>query len=85
MAEWTETTTWRGYEDPVPLYYEMNWVPKYDLHFKGNTCVGIHFEPGDTVKNKGIRIPAYQRDHFKQKKAPMKRVSCYVPQMTVKW
>ena len=85
MKEWTEHVTWRGFHDPVPVFEEMNWVPRYHLQFKGNTCVGIDFNWKEIGATRVPGIPGYQREHMKANKAPMKRAQCYVPEKRIVW
>ena len=91
MKEWTEHVTWRGFHEPVAVFEQLNWVPRYHLHFKGNTCVGIEFDRNLGGKKQGEKrgepegIPGYQREHLKANRAPMKVVQCYVPEKQIIW
>ena len=52
----------------------------YTCHFKGNTLVDI--APRD---DNPIGYPIYLRDHYKQDKAPLRRVIRFVTPRVVKW
>ena len=60
--------------------YDNPFDRKYTLHFKGNTLVDI--SPRETNPT---AYPIYQREHYKQNQAPMKKVTRFAPAKTVTW
>ena len=60
----------------VTLFKQIGTAP-YKLRIKGNTVVDI--------SPKGTIYPLYQRDHYKQDKAPMKKVNRFVPEDQIAW
>jgi len=71
-------------------------LPKYILHFKGNTCIKIGFpnwrdfkypkSAEDQPLREGPKIyPVYQRDHYRADKAPMKKTKRYITPNMIKW
>ena len=51
----------------------------YKCHFKGNTLVDFSPRPDDRWYRN------YQREHFKENKAPLKKVQRYVSSQTINW
>jgi hypothetical protein len=58
------------------LFRQIGGVP-YRLTIKGNTVVDI--------SPKGTIYPLYQRDHYKQNKAPLKQVARFVSRENPQW
>ena len=55
---------------------EIGHAP-YELTIKGNTVVDIYPE--------GTIYPLYQRDHYKQDRAPMKKMTRFVSNESIRW
>jgi hypothetical protein len=76
------------------LFAPIGRIP-YKLTLKGNTVVDIDPESWDRVEcpvydNEIVReggefCPLYQRDQYKQDKAPMKKVERFVSKETIQW
>ena len=58
-------------------------VREHTLHLKGNTLVDVW--PREQPDYRGHPYPIYRRDHYKQEKVPMKRVTPYVSPVIFEW
>ena len=74
------------------LFREIGRIP-YKLTLKGNTVVDIDPKSWDRVNDgvynelvsDGELCPLYQRDHYRQDKAPMKKLPRFVSNEIIKW
>ena len=78
---WTEVTLPLDQEKPSgPTDYQVSAtlkgtkaaLPVFTMHFKGNDLVDI------TPRESGLGYPLYERSHYKQHKAPLKKVTRFV-------
>jgi len=85
MVETTEKYTLRWKEEdfwPESTNPGKNWVPgdaEFTMHFRGNTLVDI------SPRSQAPGYPLYVRDHLKKAKAPMKKVTRFVPSVVARW
>ncbi|MFA5863505.1 MAG: hypothetical protein WC975_02345 [Phycisphaerae bacterium] len=93
MVETQETYYLTSWTLEEPWYRVKDALPKYILHFKGNTCVKAEFPNREKFVEGFLMLnaenvtgyPVYQREHYRQNKAPMKTVSRYVAPKLVNW
>ena len=60
----------------ITLFREIGGVP-YRLTIKGNTVIEI--DP------KGKIYPLYERDHYPQDRAPLRKLTRFVPADRIQW
>jgi len=93
MVESTETYYLQFWDIEEPWYSRMEELPKYILHLRGNTCVGVVFPNREQFlqgwvtpgANGESGYPVYQREDMRQGKAPMKTVTRYIAPKLVAW
>jgi len=93
MVQSTETYYLVGWNAKGKWHEKTDSLPKYVLHFKGNTCVQVEFKNRSKFA-KGVNrpdcsdingYPVYQREHYRRNKAPMKHTTRYIPPRLVNW
>jgi len=86
MVETTETYYLMTREVGPKWWEEKEKLPQYVLHLKGNTCIQIDFPNGEKFGMRSPKLyPVYQREHYREDKAPMKKVLRYVAPRLVDW
>ena len=80
-----------GKKDVVTIEFPMvESTEKYTVYgrqficrFKGNTLIHIEAKDGPPLADPAYRT--YQREHYRQTKAPMKKVTRYVSPVIIAW
>ena len=85
MVERTETYYMLPYETNPRWYKEKEKLPRYILHFKGNTCVQADFPNKKEMGGNDFSHPCYQRKHYRKNKAPMIEKNRYIAPILAKW
>lgn len=93
MVETVETYFLIPWDVTVPWHSIIDELPKYILHMKGNTCIKVEFPNKDKFSKGWATVdcygesgyPVYQREHYKQDKAPMKKTIRYVAPKLIDW
>ena len=88
MKESTREYYLTGFRGDAEWYKRKDELPRYVLHFKGNTCIDAEFPDLDKffrARKSHVGYPVYQRDRYRGNKAPMKRVSRYVSPRLASW
>lgn len=69
MVETTETYCLVPFKSAPQWHKDQSSLPRYIIYLKGNTCVKVEF-PNKSDFGPEIGYPVYQREHYKQNKAP---------------
>ena len=85
MVETTETYYLLPYDTKPKWFDRIDSLPKYVLHFKGNTCVQAEFPNKADFGGNDYNYPIYQRERYREDKAPMKKVNRFIAEKLVKW
>lgn len=96
MVERVEEYYLLKYEADSLWYKEIDSLPRYVLHMKGNTCVKVEFPNKenftvgrekwpDYARPVPEGYPVYQRDRYRKKSAPLKEKTRYVAPLVVDW
>ena len=88
MAESKQELYLTGFRGDREWFKRKEELPRYVLHFKGNTCTDVEFPDRDRFFRQGLEhvgYPVYQRDHYRGDAAPVRRVSRYVSPRIASW
>ena len=85
MVERTETWYILPYETNQRWYKEKEKLPRYVLHFKGNTCVQADFPNKEEMGGNNFTHPCYQCKHYRNDKSPMIEKNRYIAPTLVEW
>jgi hypothetical protein len=77
--KWKEKEFWQECTNPGSNWQPLETPKQYTMRFRGNTLVDI--EPRDT----SLGMPLYVRDHLQRDAAPMKKITRFVPALTIDW
>ena len=91
MVETTQTYYLVPWTSMQPWHTRTEKLPKYVLSFKGNTCIKSEFPnrevffTGYTSGKREEGYPVYQRERYRQNKAPLKKVQRYIAPKCLSW